>query len=34
MPVEDLRQSPMMNHVLDALERGEDIGTTAGWRSP
>ena len=26
MPVEDLRQSPMMNHVLDALERGEDIG--------
>ena len=26
MPVEDLRQSPMMNHMLDALERGEDIG--------
>jgi DNA primase large subunit len=26
MPVEDLRQSPMMSHILDALERGEDIG--------
>lgn len=26
MPVEDLRQSPMMSHLLDALERGEDIG--------
>ena len=26
MPVEDLRQSPMMNHMLEALERGEDIG--------
>jgi hypothetical protein len=26
MPVEDLRQSPMMNHMLDALDRGEDIG--------
>ncbi len=26
MPVEDLRQSPMMSHMLDALERGEDIG--------
>jgi DNA primase large subunit len=26
MPVEDLRQSPMMAHVLDALEDGEDIG--------
>jgi DNA primase large subunit len=26
MPVEDLRQSPMMNHILDALDRGEDIG--------
>ena len=26
MPVEDLRQSLMMNHMLDALERGEDIG--------
>ena len=25
MPVEDLRQSPMMSHILDALERGEDI---------
>ena len=26
MPVEDLRQSPMMSHMLNALERGEDIG--------
>ena len=26
MPVEDLRQSPMMNHLLEALNRGEDIG--------
>ena len=26
MPVEDLRQSSMMSHMLDALERGEDIG--------
>ncbi len=26
MPVEDLRQSAMMNHMLEALERGEDIG--------
>ena len=26
MPVEALRQSPMMNHMLEALERGEDIG--------
>ena len=26
MSVEDLRQSPMMNHLLDALDRGEDIG--------
>ena len=26
MPVEDLRQSPMMSNMLDALERGEDIG--------
>lgn len=26
MPVEDLRQSPKMSHLLDALERGEDIG--------
>ena len=26
MPVEDLRQSPMMNHLLDALDNGEDIG--------
>ena len=26
MPVEDLRQSPMMGHMLDALDQGEDIG--------
>ncbi len=26
MPVENLRQSPMMNHMLEALDRGEDIG--------
>ena len=26
MPVEDLRQSPMMAHMLDALDKGEDIG--------
>lgn len=26
MPVEDLRQSSMMSHMLDALDRGEDIG--------
>ena len=26
MAVEDLRRSPMMSHLLDALERGEDIG--------
>ena len=26
MPVEDLQQSPMMNHLLEALDRGEDIG--------
>jgi hypothetical protein len=26
MPVEDLRQSPMMGHMLDALGDGEDIG--------
>jgi hypothetical protein len=26
MPLDDLRQSPMMTHLLDALERGEDIG--------
>jgi hypothetical protein len=26
MPVEDLRQSPMMAHMLDALDNGEDIG--------
>ena len=26
MPVEDLRQSLMMSHMLDALDRGEDIG--------
>ena len=26
MPVEGLRRSPMMAHLLDALENGEDIG--------
>jgi hypothetical protein len=26
MSVEDLRQSPMMRHMLDALNDGEDIG--------
>ena len=26
MPVKNLRQSPMMSHMLDALDRGEDIG--------
>jgi DNA primase large subunit len=26
MPVEDLTQSQMMNHMLEALENGEDIG--------
>jgi hypothetical protein len=26
MSVEDLRQSPMMSHMLDALDDGEDIG--------
>ena len=26
MSVEDLRQSPMMSHMLDALYNGEDIG--------
>ena len=26
MPVEDLRQSPMMGHLLNALDKGEDIG--------
>ena len=26
MAVEDLRQSPMMAHILDALDNGEDIG--------
>lgn len=26
MAVEDLRQSPMMDHLLRALENGEDIG--------
>jgi hypothetical protein len=26
MPIEDLRQSPMMAHMLDALDNGEDIG--------
>jgi len=26
MPVQDLQQNPMMNHLLEALQRGEDIG--------
>ena len=26
MPVDELRKSPTMSHLLDALERGEDIG--------
>jgi hypothetical protein len=26
MAVEDLRQSTMMNHLLDSLEQGKDIG--------
>jgi hypothetical protein len=26
MSVEDLRQSPTMSHILDALDNGEDIG--------
>ncbi|MBV8812262.1 MAG: hypothetical protein JO033_26635 [Acidobacteriaceae bacterium] len=26
MSVSDLRQSPMMNHILESLERNEDIG--------
>jgi hypothetical protein len=26
MPVEDLRRSEMMSHLLDALDKGEDIG--------
>ena len=26
MALKDLRKSPMMTHLLDALEKGEDIG--------
>ena len=26
MPVKDLRSSPTMGHLMEALERGEDIG--------
>jgi DNA primase large subunit len=26
MPVDELKQSPMMAHLLDSMERGEDIG--------
>lgn len=26
MPVKDLRSSPTMSHLLEALDRGEDIG--------
>ena len=31
MPIEDLRQSPMMGHMLDALGNGEDIGQEGWW---
>jgi hypothetical protein len=26
MPIDDLRNSPMMSHLLDSMDRGEDIG--------
>ena len=26
MPIEELRQEPMMAHLLDSLEKGKDIG--------
>jgi len=26
MAIEDLRQSPMMSHMLDALDKDEDVG--------
>ena len=26
MAVEELKQSPMMSHLLDALDQGQDIG--------
>ena len=26
MPLDDLKRSPIMTHLLDALDRGEDIG--------
>ena len=26
MPVDELRQEPMMAHLLDSLEKGKDIG--------
>ncbi len=26
MPIKDLRRSPMMVHLMDALKKGEDIG--------
>jgi len=29
MSVEDLRRSPMMGHILDALDNGKDYATTA-----
>ena len=26
MPVDEMRSSPMMEHLLDAMDRGEDVG--------
>ena len=26
MPIEDLRNSPMMSHLVDSMNRGEDVG--------
>jgi hypothetical protein len=26
MPIQELRQNPMMSHLLDALQQGDDIG--------
>jgi hypothetical protein len=33
MPVEDLRQSAMMAHLLDTIDKGEDISHYAGTAS-
>ena len=30
MALDDLRRSPMMSHLLDALEKGQDIAITVG----